>query len=137
MTLALDTNVLVELIRGRRPEVRERYFSARSDGETLMTSLIAFHELCYGAAVSADPARQHAKVAHLLRDLPVEPLTEADMLQAATVRAGLKRLGTGIGPYDSLIAGQALARDWTLVTANTNEFNRIPGLLLQDWTKPE
>ena len=48
--------------------------------------------------------------------------------------ADLKRKGTPIGPHDVLIAAQARRHDATLVTANTREFSRVPGLRLEDWT---
>ena len=58
-----------------------------------------------------------------------------DAGSAAVVRARLERKGTPIGPYDVLLAGQALARDLTLVTNNTREFRRVKGLKLEDWSK--
>ena len=58
------------------------------------------------------------------------------MAVSATVRANLRRRGLNIGAYDLLIAGQALARGWTVVTANTREFARIEGLNVIDWTAP-
>lgn len=49
------------------------------------------------------------------------------------LRAELASAGTPIGPYDVLIAGQALSRDMTLVTRNPREFQRVPELRLEDW----
>ena len=57
-----------------------------------------------------------------------------DASEAADIRAALARLGTPIGPYDTLIAAQARRRGATLVTANTREFSRVPGLVVADWT---
>jgi tRNA(fMet)-specific endonuclease VapC len=56
-----------------------------------------------------------------------------DARQAGEVRALLASRGTPIGPYDVLIAGQAKARNLTLVTHNTDEFGRVPGLRCDDW----
>jgi tRNA(fMet)-specific endonuclease VapC len=58
---------------------------------------------------------------------------EEDARQAGQIRAHLASQGTPIGPYDVLIAGQAKARELTLVTHNTTEFQRVPGLKLEDW----
>ena len=58
---------------------------------------------------------------------------EDDARCAGEIRDLLRRAGTPIGPYDTLIAGQALARDLTLVTHNTREFSRVSGLRLEDW----
>ena len=56
-----------------------------------------------------------------------------DARRAGELRAQLSVAGTPIGPYDVLIAGQALARGLTLVTHNTREFGRIAGLKFEDW----
>ena len=57
-----------------------------------------------------------------------------DAEEAGDIRATLQRAGTPIGPYDILIAAQARRRDALLVTANTREFARVPGLQIEDWT---
>jgi len=54
-------------------------------------------------------------------------------MEAAKIRAVLEKRGKGIGPYDTLIAGHALAAGARLVTANTREFGRAPGLKLENW----
>jgi tRNA(fMet)-specific endonuclease VapC len=56
-----------------------------------------------------------------------------DARQAGEVRALLASAGAPIGPYDVLIAGQARARNLILVTHNTEEFGRVPGLRFDDW----
>ena len=56
-----------------------------------------------------------------------------DARQSGQIRALLAGKGTPIGPYDVLIAGQAIARNLTLVTHNTDEFRRVPGLRIEDW----
>ena len=61
---------------------------------------------------------------------------EEDARQAGQIRAQLASKGTPIGPYDVLIAGQAKARELTLVTHNTSEFQRVPGLKVEDWKRP-
>ena len=73
-------------------------------------------------------------MAALLAQVRIEAFDETDMVVTARIRAALRRLGTPIGPYDALIAGQALARGWTVVTANIGEFSRIDGLNVIDWT---
>ncbi|MBO9706987.1 MAG: type II toxin-antitoxin system VapC family toxin [Caulobacter sp.] len=133
MTLALDTNVLIDLIRGRNPVVRRNFEVAVLAGESLVTSIVVFHELQFGVAASRKPTKEAAAVSEVLRGIDVEPLNEQDALYAAGVRAELKRQGRPIGPYDGLIAGQALARGWTLVTSNVREFERVKGLAVRDW----
>lgn len=64
---------------------------------------------------------------------PIVEFDREDARQAGLVRADLAARGTPIGPYDVLIAGQALARGLTLMTRNTREFSRVPGLQIEDW----
>lgn len=70
---------------------------------------------------------------NLLQRLPVVGFDSDCALQAARLRAALQRTGRPIGPYDALIAATALAKNLTLVTRNTREFSRLPGLRVQDW----
>jgi tRNA(fMet)-specific endonuclease VapC len=136
VTLSLDTNVLVEVVRGAAPIVRERFFGALADERPLVASLIVVHELYLGCELYRDPASELARVRKVLSRVQIEPFDEPDMVSAAKVRATLRRRGQTIGAYDALIAGQALARDWTLVTANKREFDRVDGLNVIDWTAP-
>lgn len=134
MTLALDTNVIIDLIRGRRPGVRARYDAAILGGRPLVTSLIAYYELQFGAFASRDRERQWTATKAVLEEILVEPLDQSDVITAASIRDELRRTGTPIGPYDLLIAGQALNRGWTLATSNIKEFCRVGALELEDWS---
>jgi tRNA(fMet)-specific endonuclease VapC len=136
VTLSIDTNVFVDLIRVRTPRVRGRLEEARAEDQTLVASLIVFHELHFGAERDVSPARQRANIDWVLSGVEIAPFDGEDMLAAARIRAQLAARGRPIGPYDLLIAGQALARGWTVVTANTHEFARIDGLNVIDWTAP-
>lgn len=134
MRLSLDTNVFVELLRGRNPRVRERFETALAMDAPLKASLIVLYELLFGAEGHAHPGAQRDRVRLIMAQVDVEPFDARDMAAAARLRSSLKRRGLPIGPYDVLIAGQALARGWTVVTANLREFSRIDGLKVVDWT---
>jgi tRNA(fMet)-specific endonuclease VapC len=67
-------------------------------------------------------------------NIDVLPFDEDDAITAGDLRATLEQAGTPIGPYDLLIAAQALRSAATLVTANASEFARVSGLAWQDWT---
>jgi tRNA(fMet)-specific endonuclease VapC len=136
VTLALDTNVFVDLARGKRTSVQDRYIEAVLAAAPMVTSVVVHHELQFGVFASRDPLIAARNVAAVMQDIIIEPLTEDDVMVAARIRATLKPMGTPIGPYDVLIAGQALARGWTLVTANVGEFQRVQGLEIQDWSQP-
>ncbi|HLI66990.1 MAG TPA: type II toxin-antitoxin system VapC family toxin [Caulobacteraceae bacterium] len=136
MTLALDTNVVIDVVRGRKPALRQRFIEALMGDRPVVASLIVLHELRLGCALNRDPYGELVRVRAALADIPIEPLDEDDVVTAAEIGAGLARRGMGIGTLDLLIAGQALARGWTLVTANLREFSRIEGLNVIDWTEP-
>ncbi len=136
MTLTLDTNVFIEIVRNRSKAVRQRFYEALATETRMVASLIVVHELHVGCELHHDPTAERSRVRFALSQVEIEPFDEADMSAAARLSATLIGRGQKIGPYDLLIAGQALARDWTVVTANTREFARIDGLKVIDWTAP-
>jgi tRNA(fMet)-specific endonuclease VapC len=99
-------------------------------------SSIVLFELWYGVAKSARP-ETNAKLLGLFFSGPIEllPFDGADAQSAGIIRAELGAAGTPIGSYDVLIAGQALRRKLTLVTANEREFRRVKSLAYQDWAR--
>lgn len=131
--ICLDTNVVIGLLNKRQPRLRLRL---ELEERPIALSAIAFFELWYGIAKS-DRRASSARQLELLIKTPVRILDfePDDARVAADIRAALARAGTPIGPYDVLIAAQARRRDATLVTANTREFSRVPGLRLEDWTR--
>lgn len=133
---SLDANALVDLMRGEKPHVHQRWAEARATDTKLKLSTIAVHELRLGADLSRRPDRQHAILDAFLDLLEVEPWTAEDAAATGALRADFKRRGDRIGAYDTLIAGQALARGWTVVTANVHEFIRVSGLRFIDWSDP-
>lgn len=98
-------------------------------------SAIVFHELMYGAANSQRPIQNEEKVALFISsgDMNILPLDTKDAAIAGSIRVKLRQVGELIGPYDRLIAAQTVKAGATLITANTREFNRIPGLTVVDW----
>jgi tRNA(fMet)-specific endonuclease VapC len=94
-------------------------------------SAIPAHELFYGAFKSRRAAQNQALV-DALQFVMIEFDTE-DARQAGEIWALLASNGTPIGPYDVLIAGQAVARDLILVAHDTHEFGRVTGLQIEDW----
>lgn len=98
-------------------------------------SIIVYCELQYGAAASSQRNINEDRIALLIASsrLALLPFEEADAREAADIRAHLRRKATPIGPYDLLIAAQARRVGATLVTANTREFERVPGLVIVNW----
>ena len=91
-------------------------------------------ELEVGIRKSERVEKSERRMHDLLTPFPVLSFTPEDARAAAIIRADLERRKQPIGPFDTLIAGQALARNLTLVTANMREFSRVRGLAWQDWT---
>lgn len=134
MVWLLDTNAVIALVTRRSEPLRRRVEAAEPG--TLATSTIVAHELYFGAYRSQKIEFNLETLRLLFADLVVLDLDREDARTAGEIRAMLSRQGTPIGPYDVLIAGQAKARGLTLVTNNLAEFRRIPGLALEDWTRP-
>jgi tRNA(fMet)-specific endonuclease VapC len=133
-TKLLDTNVCVALIRGQQRAI-DRYVREFGGGELRISAITVF-ELVYGADRSGRVEEELTKVRRFFDDGPVVvDLTRVDAASAAHLRADLAGKGQMIGAYDLLIAGQALARGWRVVTANTREFARVEGLALEDWSQ--
>ena len=128
----LDTNAVIALV-GRRSGELLRRVEASEPGSLAISSIVA-HELWYGAYRSQKVAFNLETLRLLFADLAILNLDSEDARAAGEIRAELARQGTPIGPYDVLIAGQAKARNLTLVTNNTGEFSRVAGLSLEDWT---
>lgn len=135
MSYLLDTNVCIALINGTSSKVRARLAQAIRRKAALAISSIVVHELWYGVAKSTLAAQNaRALAAFLSRDIAVLDFSAQDAQAAGEIRAGLERKGKRIGEYDTLIAGQAFARNLILVTANTREFGRVKGLVVEDWS---
>jgi tRNA(fMet)-specific endonuclease VapC len=131
----LDINACIAVINGRPAAVRERVREALGRREVLAISTIAVFELWYGVATSARAAANAERLAIFLAQLEVLPFDDQDARAAGTVRSDLERAGTPIGAYDTLLAGQALRRGLTLVTADVAEFDRVRGLRWVNWAK--
>jgi tRNA(fMet)-specific endonuclease VapC len=129
MRYLLDANAVIALLNDTTSPIarRIRRYAPRAVG----VSAVVVHELYYGAFKSQRVEKNVARVNAL--QFPVLEFDQDDARQAGEIRAHLASKGTPIGPYDVLIAGQAKARKLTLVTHNTTEFTRVPGLKVEDW----
>ena len=134
----LDTNAAIALLNERPPGVRVRYEATRGSGAAFALSVVVYHELMYRAAASERRRANEEKIALFIGagGFTLLALDDADAREAADVRAHLRRAGAPIGPYDVFIAAQARRRGATLDTANTREFERVPGLVVADWARP-
>ena len=93
-------------------------------------------ELLYGAARSQQPERNQAQLQRFFSGFPSLSFDDQAAAAYGTLRAALEASGTPIGPNDLMIAAIALASGLVLVTHNTAEFSRVPGLQIEDWQVP-
>ena len=136
MTYLLDTNACVAVLNTRPAAVRDHYQAREGAGHTIVTSTIVTYELWYGVSKSKRKDKNAQVLSALLSQISVLPFTDDDGQAASVIRAELESSGQPIGPYDVLIAGQAVSREAVLVTANVREFSRVANLLWEDWACP-
>jgi tRNA(fMet)-specific endonuclease VapC len=135
VTYRLDTNAVIALLRNRPNTVRERMRAAATSGAVTVVSPIVLFELWYGVARSQHQRENAERLRVFLSGvIDVASFDREDAAIAGDLRATLEKAGAPIGPFDLLIAAQALRLRATLVTANVSEFARIEGLRWQDWS---
>ena len=127
----IDSSTCVSILRRRLPRALERVREGPID--ELGISSISAAELYHGAARSAEREHEIRKIQNLLTLIhPLEFGSDA-AISYGFVRTVLEQKGQLIGPLDMLIAAHAVAEGATLVTHNTREFRRVPGLVVEDW----
>lgn len=131
MTFLLDTNICIYALK-QNPVVLQHLLAHRRS--EIAISVITEAELRTGAAKSNAASKTLRLVGNFLRPLNIIEFASGDAATYAGVRAKLERAGTPIGPLDTLIAAQALARKLVLVTNNGREFGRVAGLRVENWT---
>lgn len=131
MKYLLDTCTVSDFVKGQ-PAVLARIKSTTPS--LIAVSSITRMEIEFGLQLNPERARKLAPILNaFLNAITTLDFGEADAMAAAGIRAALQRQGQPIGAYDTLIAGCGLARGLTVVTANTGEFRRVSGLLIEDW----
>lgn len=126
----LDTNIICDLIRNPAGMAAQRL--AEKGETTICTSIVVACELRFGACKKGSSPLT-ARVDEILSLIEVLPLEIDADRHYTSIRAQLEKDGTSIGPNDLLIAAQCLSLGLTLVTANTAEFSRVPGLAVENW----
>lgn len=130
MKYLLDTNAVIAILNGD-----ERFLTKleQYDENEFVISSIVLSELYYGAYKSQRKTQNLDKIK--LLPFKVVQFNRTDANIAGKIRTDLESKGTPIGAYDTLIAGQAVAQDLTLITHNVGEFQRVEGLKIEDWLK--
>jgi tRNA(fMet)-specific endonuclease VapC len=130
-TFLLDTNACVEYLRNRNVGVVTQ-IQSRSPMELRLCSVVVA-ESFYGAFKSPNPPANLAVARQFISPLRSLPFDDKAAEVYGQIRSDLERQGRAIGPNDTMIAAIAISNGLTLVTHNTSEFSRVPGLRLADW----
>ena len=136
MNYVLDTDICIYLMTEREPKKRERivaHLEAVKPGETVFLSSITVAELSYGAHKGKWSKANTALLERFLLDFTVAAFDERATKVYGAIRASLEKKGKPIGPLDTLIASHAVSLGATLITNNTREFARVPGLHVKNW----
>lgn len=130
MTYMLDTNICIYAIQNKSGSVLQRFKDALDDG--ICISLITLAELQYGVQHSKAPEKNEQALLRFLAPLSVLPFGQMAASEYGKIRAYFQCQGMLIAPLDMLIAAHAKSENIILVTNNTREFERVPGLELED-----
>lgn len=131
MRYMLDTNVCIYLIKRRPAAVVDRLRALPISDVGI--SSITLAELEYGVAKSAKPEQNRDALTGFLAPLEIEAFGNEAAACYGALRAGLEKAGKPIGPIDMLVAAHALSLSAILVTNNACEFERVPGLVVENW----
>ncbi len=129
--ILLDINICIYIINTKPAGVLQRFQQYRL-GDIGVCSVVAA-ELAYGVAKSGS-SRNREALEMFLAPITILPFDEAAVWAYGKLRAELERMGTPIGSLDTMIAAHALSQQSLLVTNNTREFFKVPGLQLDNWT---
>ena len=126
----LDTNILIYFFKGMGNVSKN--LLEHSPKEIFIPSIVVY-ELEVGIAKSNSPEKREKQLQALLSQVQILDFTCKEAKASASIRADLESKGEPIGPMDTLIAGYALAHNYTLVTNNTKEFQKVEGIKLENW----
>lgn len=129
----LDTNIVIYTMKNRPQQVKKRF--KQHKGQMCISS-VTLGELIFGAEHSKQVERNLADIEAMVARLEVLPFDNKPAYHFGQIRASLYSIGNLIGPYDMMIAGHARASGLTLVTNNIKEFERVPGLIFENWVTP-
>ncbi|MBF0387818.1 MAG: type II toxin-antitoxin system VapC family toxin [Candidatus Omnitrophica bacterium] len=132
MIFFLDTDICIFALRGAYPALNRAF--RECNPARIKVSAVVLAELLLGVQRSRHELTARKAVTAFLEPFEVVPFDRAAAEAYAHIREDLESKGQVIGPNDLMIAAICVARRATLVTHNTGEFGRVPGLKLQDWT---
>ena len=132
MAWVLDTNTVVFCLRGKSAKAMSRLHETAASKVFIPCQVLA--ELLLGAAKSAKPTENRQAVLAFLAPFQVRWPNDATVEHYVSIRSALERQGAVISEADFWIAASALEIGAAVVTNNTREFERVPGLVVEDWS---
>lgn len=126
----LDTNIVIYTIKNRPTRVKEAF---KQHQDQMCISSVTWGELIYGAERSSQPERNLSDIEQMVARLEIAPFEAQAAAHFGQLRAELYRTGKPIGQYDMMIAGHARSKGLILVSNNLKEFERVPGLRVENW----
>ena len=131
MKVLLDTNICIYFFRGKF-EIDRKIDSVGI--LNCFISEITLAELVYGAESSSNPSKNHQLIDGLVSQIGIVSIFEA-IAEYGKQKAKLRKSGIMISDFDLLIGCTAIANDFTVVTQNTREFQRLDNIKLLNWTE--
>ena len=131
MKYMLDTNIIAYAKNNRPESVLQQFMEHRP--EDMCISAITMAELEFGICKSSKPAQNRLALMMFLSEIQVVPFDGKAAQEYGSIRAELTARGTPIGANDLLIAAHARSLGLTLITNNGREFERVPGLTVENW----
>ena len=131
MKYMLDTNVCIHIMKNKPLSVMERF--RQHESSDVCISSITYAELCHGIDKSRNREQNRLALSVFLAGIQIIPFDARAAIQFGSLCTRLELAGTPIGVMDTLIASHALSVGLTVVTNNTREFSRVPGLPVEDW----
>lgn len=129
----LDTNICIYSIKHKPEQVFLRL--QEHEPADICISSVTYAELVHGVEKSQAIEKNRLALALLLSNIEILNFDANAAESYGKIRADLEKQGTSIGPLDIMIAGHAKSLNYTVVTNNTKEFNRVPGLKFENWAE--
>lgn len=129
----LDTNICIYSIKHKPEQVFLRL--QEHEPADICISSVTYAELVHGVEKSQAIEKNRLALALLLSNIEILNFDANAAESYGKIRADLEKQGTPIGPLDMMIAGHAKSLNYTVVTNNTKEFNRVPGLKFENWAE--
>lgn len=133
MRYMLDTNICIYSIKHKPEQVFLRL--QEHEPADICISSVTYAELVHGVEKSQAIEKNRLALALLLSNIEILNFDANAAESYGKIRADLEKQGTPIGPLDMMIAGHAKSLNYTVVTNNTKEFNRVPGLKIENWAE--